>query len=410
MVTKSVYTMSRKKDQSDDPVRHGINLDHKMSEVLASQKNVINNYYENKKWDKHKKQANLYELVFTTGNTYPSISSVNPLSRSYFKHWEILKDFEGDLASIFSQKKMRCAFLAEGPGGFIEAFNDFRKRNDIKESVHSKDEIYGITLISSDKSVPSWRLSKEMISKYNITLLFGPDGDGSLYSLRNINFFIDEIGLHSCDYITADGGFDFSDDFNHQEESSIKLIITEVYTTLQIQKKGGAFLLKIYDISLPITKKIMHVLYQLYESITFVKPLTSRPANSEKYVLCLNFLGSEDSDFALAKKYADMFYNCIKTNTFYPLLSLHVPKEFEESVSFFNVIYVIKQIIHINMTLCYIFNYKDNKKDDESTTLRIQIENALKWCHKYAIPISITNLQFYRTLCLQQQQQKQSNN
>ena len=46
------------------------------------------------------------------------------------------------------------------------------------------------------------------------------------------------------DYITADGGFDFSVDFNKQEDMSLKLIITQIFYALIMQKKGGNFIIR----------------------------------------------------------------------------------------------------------------------------------------------------------------------
>ena len=46
--------------------------------------------------------------------------------------------------------------------------------------------------------------------------------------------------------ITADGGFDFSIDFNKQETLSIKLIFCQICYAIALQKSGGTFILKIF--------------------------------------------------------------------------------------------------------------------------------------------------------------------
>ena len=45
-----------------------------------------------------------------------------------------------------------------------------------------------------------------------------------------------------ADLVTADGGFDFSTNFNKQEQSSLRIIFCEIVTALSVQKKGGAFM------------------------------------------------------------------------------------------------------------------------------------------------------------------------
>jgi 23S rRNA U2552 (ribose-2'-O)-methylase RlmE/FtsJ len=356
--------------------------------ILSIHKNIITEHYHNKKWDRHKKQSNLYELVFTTGHVLPSLSSRNPTSRSFFKHWEILHDFEDELGFKSRSEPMRCAFLAEGPGGFIEAFAAYRDR----DSRVIPDSIFGVTLISSDRTVPSWKLPRKMLDDKNIKLLYGVDGTGSLYNTANIERYIQEIGEARCEYITADGGFDFSNNFNDQEEISIKLIVAEVYTALKLQKEHGSFLLKIYDMQLTITKQLLYILSKRYKTLNFIKPLTSRPANSEKYVLCLDY------DEKPCEKDMAFLWKKIESGgkRSYSMFAKEPeptpPQAFCNHISNYNMYYVTRQITHINTTLNYIAT-----NHVHATTIKSQIEHAIKWCHKYNIPISIDALRYYKT-------------
>ena len=47
--------------------------------------------------------------------------------------------------------------------------------------------------------------------------------------------------------ITGDGGFDFSIDFNNQEEQALRLIFTQVMYAISMQKYNGTFILKLFD-------------------------------------------------------------------------------------------------------------------------------------------------------------------
>ena len=388
MCEKFVYTIS--KDNLENAERgHGILLDKKLYNVLLQHKNIINRVGTNKNWDTFKKQTNNYELVFTTSNVFPSIANICPYSRSYFKHWEILNDFKEELG-LYKKENVKCAFLAEGPGGFIEAFA--RHRKDIKDTKDTKDikdidTLYGVTLISNDRQVPSWKFSREFIATHNIKLLFGKDGDGSLYSIANIDSFINEVGQNQCDYVTADGGFDFSNNFNDQESASLLLVTSEIYTALSLQKIGGTFVLKIYDISLDLTKKLLFILSTVYDTITFIKPHTSRPANSEKYVMCSGYGGAPDHIMAMLRQ-------SIETRSYGQIVDTIDPSvEFLESVALYNVVFVMKQIIYINRTMNHIW-----RRADPWETARQQVENAIRWCHKYNVAINKPHLQFYKRL------------
>ena len=48
------------------------------------------------------------------------------------------------------------------------------------------------------------------------------------------------------DFVTGDGGFDYSINFNQQEEDSLNLIYAQILFAI-ILKKGGSFVLKLFD-------------------------------------------------------------------------------------------------------------------------------------------------------------------
>ena len=109
------------------------------------------------------------------------------------------------------------------------------------------------------------------------------------------------------DLITADGGFDFSMDFNKQEEYITKLLFGQVCYALCIQKPGGSFILKIFDCFMEHTIDILYILSSFYEKVYITKPHTSRYANSEKYIVCKNFLFNSIYDFyPIIKKFLNL--------------------------------------------------------------------------------------------------------
>ena len=94
-----------------------------------------------------------------------------------------------------------------------------------------------------------------------------------------------------CFLVTSDGGFDYSDDYNNQKLSSIKLLFCEVYIALNVQDINGNFIIKMFDLLNIKTIQLLYILYLHYESIYFYKPDTSRLSNSEKYIICKGFKG-----------------------------------------------------------------------------------------------------------------------
>ena len=58
-----------------------------------------------------------------------------------------------------------------------------------------------------------------------------------LLTQEDANYFINSLRNNYCEIITADGGFDYSIDYNSQEDMSYKLLYCEIFIALNIQKK-----------------------------------------------------------------------------------------------------------------------------------------------------------------------------
>ena len=91
--------------------------------ALQQVKNAI---HEEAKWDDFKKITNPYEYVFLSWNrrSSRSVSTKQPLSRSYFKMIELWKQvgLTQEVTKLVDRDGgLKTAHAAEGPGGFIEA-------------------------------------------------------------------------------------------------------------------------------------------------------------------------------------------------------------------------------------------------------------------------------------------------
>ena len=238
-------------------------ISYSLNHYLTNIKQQIDQY--NNYWDYYKKLTNPYEFIHTqVPDIKLSICKYKPLSRSFFKMIEIINTF-----SFLSEKNpINCFHLAEGPGGFIEAFN-YKRNNKL-------DKYYGMTLISNDINIPSWKKSSHFINNNkNVIIEYGSSKTGDLFLKENLIYCKNHYE-NSMDYITADGGFDFSVDFNKQEELSIKLIIAQIFFGIIMQKTNGNFVLKIFDIFKFKTIEIIFLLSNLYDYVYIYKPYTSR--------------------------------------------------------------------------------------------------------------------------------------
>ncbi len=323
-------------------------------------------------WDKIKKISNPYELIHISYNKEKnnnSIAKYIPLSRSYFKMWEIIYDY--NLFKNMSQPII-TACLAEGPGGFMEAIYNYRKNS-------YNDRLYGITLPPENKYIPGWKKIKDN-HYYNFEISYG-----NLYNIQDIYKFSKNFNINKAHIVTADGGFDYSIDFNNQEQLSYRIIFCEIVTALGIQRIGGHFICKIFDIFTLFTLKIIYLIYCLYDEVYIMKPKTSRTANSEKYLVAKGFKGIDN--IYLSKLYKIIENWDIKNNEYpFDINGLKFDNKFIHCIFKYNNIYTQNQLEYINKTIKYIHNKPD--KELYTTIIKKQIQNAKEWCNKYDMIIN----------------------
>ena len=347
---------------------------------LIYYKNHIDSLEDTKLWDSAKKLSNLYELIYLPNKKYKydSVSKYEPLSRAYFKLFEILVDFD----LINNPKLLKIGSLAEGPGGFIEATINYRKR-----ITKTKDNINAITLYSNNKDIPGWNKSKNFLKKNpNVNISYGKDNTGDLYNVENIKEYA-SLFNNDADFITADGGFDFSYNFNKQEQLSYRILFCEIITALSIQKIGGNFVCKFFDIYTNITQSLIYLLFTFYKEVYITKPNTSRDANSEKYIVCKGFLGIDalylTKLYILVNNFKYVYDNKMYINQ---LFDFDINPQFKIDLNKINTIFFNKQINSIISTLSLI--RQNNLNIEFNNTIKKQTILAYKWCKYYKISVN----------------------
>ena len=342
---------------------------------LTNIKTEIDNRQE--EWDHYKKYINPYEYIHTqVSNTKTSVCKIKPLSRSYFKMIEICGIF-----NLISDLPDNCKsfHLAEGPGGFIEALSFLR--NNINDSY------VGMTLIDNDVNVPGWKKSTAFLEKHkNVYIEKGIDNTGNLLSLDNLKFCYEKY-KGSIDLVTADGGFDFSIDFNSQETVSANLILCQIIYAIAVQKKGGNFFIKFFDTFTEASLQMIYLVALLYEEVYFVKPNTSRYANSEKYIVCKKFKLCDTSK--IMQKIFTNFTKICNNENIISILSIEIPYLFTNQVEGLNAIYGQQQLDSISNTLNLINN---NKPEKIENIKKNNIQKCVSWCQKYNLPFNKVNI------------------
>lgn len=183
----------------------------------------------------------------------------------------------------FKEKQLSDAFtfcdVAAGPGGFTQ-YMQYRFPN---------AKGYGMTLRSEKLD---W--STKFLDMGRFTPFYGPDNTGDLYvNWESFIQFLLGQQPKGVDLVTADGGFDLEDTrdktlLHRQEYLSSRLLLTQALVGIGCTKIGGDFVVKVFDTVTNISAHVLFILAQCFEKILVFKPVTSRPANAERYVICRN--------------------------------------------------------------------------------------------------------------------------
>jgi 23S rRNA U2552 (ribose-2'-O)-methylase RlmE/FtsJ len=296
---------------------------------------------------------------------------------------------KGGKFNLNSIAPIRTFHLAEGPGGFIEAVANMRKCfTSVPPGLGysaSEDQYIGMTLEQDPTgNVHGWKKSEDFLkANPNVYLEHGITQTGDIMKIENFEYCCQKY-RNSIDFITADGGFDFSSDFNKQELSVSNLLFSQIAFALCMQKKGGNFVLKIFDCFHKQTIDLLYLLSSFYREVYITKPMTSRIANSEKYVVCRNFI-YDDATFYYPYLHNIFHKMTCSINDQLPgsffvtqYLALPIPRfylsKMEECVSVLGQ----QQLENIHYTITMI--YKNIKPDKIEHIVKMNVSKCIQWC------------------------------
>jgi 23S rRNA U2552 (ribose-2'-O)-methylase RlmE/FtsJ len=324
-------------------------------EVLTKEKNTIDKF--SKQWNTIKKRIHIYEYIYTSPNINTNISRIIPISRSYFKLTEIINEYK-----LFDMPdKINCLSMAEAPGGFIQSLLDHSNKI---------NKIYASSLLSEDRNVPYW--NRKLINNKLIEFIYGSKESGDLRDIDNLLSLIKKLKDQRIYFITGDGGFDYTNDYNKQEKNSLSLIYGEIFLALNIQDKNGTFVCKVFDLFLKETIKLIYILTLSYDKVYIHKPCISRLSNSEKYIVCKGFKGyNKDIINILIRSFDN--YN----------IDIKIDANYDKLLKIINSEYMNKQIQQINTGVKLI---ESNLKYIKPTLE--QINASITWCADNNITIN----------------------
>ncbi|XP_054162326.1 cap-specific mRNA (nucleoside-2'-O-)-methyltransferase 1-like [Oppia nitens] len=117
----------------------------------------------------------------------------------------------------------------------------------------------------------------------------GLNGNGDIYEPQNLIAFRDFV-LRNSDggvfFVMADGGFSVEGDENNQEILSKRLYLCQFLCSLALLRTNGSFVCKLFDVFSSFSVGLIYLMYRVFKKVSIHKPNSSRPANSERYIIC----------------------------------------------------------------------------------------------------------------------------
>ncbi|AAP29847.1 unknown [Choristoneura fumiferana multiple nucleopolyhedrovirus] len=143
--------------------------------------------------------------------------------------------------------------------------------------------VFGVTLT---RNAP---YKRAVYAHSNFTAVLGPDGTGDVLD-KNVLFDLSVTCGNACELVLADGAVDSTGREDEQERLNAPLILRETQLALICLRPGGNCVLKVFDAFYGETLRTLQQFARHFASWRLMKPPSSRPSNSERYLVCLGKL------------------------------------------------------------------------------------------------------------------------
>ncbi|XP_075224003.1 cap methyltransferase 1 [Lycorma delicatula] len=191
---------------------------------------------------------------------------------------------------------------------------------------------------------------------------YGAKGDGDVYDPDNVESLTDfvmaktdNLGVH---FMMADGGFSVAGQENIQEIMSKRLYLCQLLIALSIVRTDGHFVCKLFDLFTPFSVGLVYLMYRSFQKICIHKPNTSRPANSERYIICKY----KRSDCDAIRSYMfdlNLHFNNLGSNSNRDIVECVPMTEMSSDVDFFD--YILnsnnrlgrRQLVHLKKVIAF---------------------------------------------------------
>jgi hypothetical protein len=290
-------------------------------------------YIEDMKYLLQEKEAavfrslvNIYDFVYhKVPPTKLSVSKLKPYSQTFYVFMEMMQMF--NLLDIFENQNIRTLHYGKNAASVIEYLNMLREDSD---DIH--------------ESFPEV---------------------GDIHDLYNVN-------CAECLSYEMDAS---------QYVDSFRKVLAHL---LKSQCSHGVAIIHIQDIFYRPIVEILFVLTTLYEKVYIIKPNNSDILESDRYIVCKNFI-LNNKRFALYDRYVQQLMQPLTPGTqLSSLLRNELPYYFLCKIEESNIIIGHQQLESLHQLLSLYRN--KNREDKIESIKKGNIQKCIQWCEKFKIP------------------------
>lgn len=214
-----------------------------------------------------------YQLRESLGKKY--------ITNAWLKTYELFKKFKL-VGNVF--------FNANAPGTSSDAYLQYIKDEAIETPIDWVASTYVPTTEKGSTLGDTYGLIKETKSHW----LMNDYNNGDTTKVDNILDFAIQIRARFnklCDIYFSDIAIDVGEDYNNEELLEAKEVLGQNIAGLYCLDRGGVYITKQRGLFLPLSIWFVSLLYDLFDVVYITKPETSKPFNSEIYIVGLVYRG-----------------------------------------------------------------------------------------------------------------------
>lgn len=270
--------------------------------------------------------STLYDTVRTTSDPFDGLCSnlrkkwhIQNCNRGWLKMYEMLTIHQLLLvktylfsSSVSDGKSILALFNCELPGGFLSATHHFARKMD-------KRLIWWASSLDPKSDTDALDDSYNLVSRYPDRWLMTSEihKNGDMTDPRCVQYLVDALKAKvdsevpdvrsKVNLYVSDGGMDIKKKYANQEFFHQSLILGELLVCVQTLNRGGNAVIKLYTFCTDFMRSLIAIAGSMFEETTLYKPLTSRPVNTEIYLILKYFKGTQgDLIHRMTKRHPDV--------------------------------------------------------------------------------------------------------